>query len=277
MKSLKGRVAAITGAGSGIGRALALELAGRGCHLALSDVDEVGLSETRQRASGIGVRVTVDRVDVADRGEVERWAEQVEAAHGAAHLVINNAGVGLGGSLRRVSYEDFQWLMGINFWGVVHGTRAFLPILERQSEGHIVNISSVFGLIAAPLNGSYNAAKFAVRGYSEALRMELELDGLPIGVTCVHPGGIKTNVARSARFVDGDLGKSREEVVDEFDRVARTSPEECARQIVAGVVRNAPRVLVGHDARIIDLIQRLAPTAYQKLAKRFARDHWRRQ
>jgi short-subunit dehydrogenase len=207
-------------------------------------------------------------VDVAQRDAVEAWASEVERDHGAAHMIINNAGVGLAASLRTVSYEDFAWLMDIDFWGVVHGTRAFLPILEKQAEGHVVNISSVFGIIAAPLNGTYNAAKFAVRGYTEALRMELMLEKIPVGVTCVHPGGIKTNIARAARMTGEDLGKPRVEVEADFDRLARTTPDDCARQIIAGVKRNAPRVLVGADARVIDAIQRLLPTGYQAIARR---------
>ncbi|MBW2457062.1 MAG: SDR family NAD(P)-dependent oxidoreductase [Deltaproteobacteria bacterium] len=275
MKKLRDRVAVITGAASGIGRALAIELATEGAHVALCDVDEEGLEATRERAASHGVRATSARIDVADRDAVHGWAEQVEGDHGGAHLVINNAGVGLAASLRRVSYEDFEWLMGINFWGVVHGTRAFLPILERQDEGHIVNISSVFGIIAAPLNGTYNAAKFAVKGYTEALRMELKLDGLPIGVTCVHPGGIKTNIARSARVQEGDLVMEREDMAQYFEDHCQTTPTECARQILKGVRRNAPRVLVGFDARVVDVLQRLAPTAYQHLARRQAKAQWR--
>ncbi len=274
MKKLRDRVAVITGAASGIGRALALELATKGAHLALCDLDEEGLERTRERAAGRGVRVTTARIDVANREAVHGWAEQVEQEHGAVHLVINNAGVGLAASLRRVRYEDFEWLMGINFWGVVHGTRAFLPILERQDEGHIVNISSIFGIIAAPLNGTYNAAKFAVRGYSEALRMELQLDGLSIGVTCVHPGGIKTNIARTARVQEGDLAMGQDDMAQFFEAAARTTSAGCARQIIKGVRRNAPRVLVGFDARVMDAMQRLAPTAYQRIVRRFARDHW---
>jgi short-subunit dehydrogenase len=166
--------------------------------------------------------------------------------------------------------------MNINFWGVVHGTRAFLPILQRQEEGHIVNISSVFGIISVPLNGTYNAAKFAVRGFTEALRMELELDEIPIGVTCIHPGGIKTNIAASARVNADNLVKTREEMNAEFLDKAKTTPEQCAEQIIRGVKKNAPRVLVGFDARIIDWVQRLLPTGYQKLVRRVAGGEWKK-
>jgi NAD(P)-dependent dehydrogenase (short-subunit alcohol dehydrogenase family) len=277
MRRLKERVAAVTGAASGIGRALACELAAAGCHLALSDVDEVGLEDTRRQVEAKSAgRVTTERVDVADREAVFAWAAAVERDHGAAHLVFNNAGVALAARLRSVSYEDFEWLMNINFWGVVHGTRAFLPILARQDAGHIVNISSIFGIIAVPFNGVYNAAKFAVRGYTEALRMELELDELPIGVTCVHPGGIKTNIARSARGPEEDV-QEKERLIQSFDKVARTTPVSCARQIIAAVRRNAPRVLVGADAKGLDVIQRLAPTGYQRLVKGVARGQWRKE
>jgi short-subunit dehydrogenase len=270
MKRMTDRVAAITGAGSGIGRALALDLARRGNRLALSDIDEAGLERTRASVEAVGVKVMASRVDVADREAVEAWAAEVDAELGATHMVFNNAGVGLGATLRQVSYEDFEWLMNINFWGVVHGTRAFMPILERQDEAHIVNISSVFGIISVPMNGTYNAAKFAVRGYTEALRMELEIAGLPIGVTCVHPGGIKTNIARRSR-VYTETGRTQQQLGDEFEAMARTTPEDCATQILRGVERNQPRVLVGADARAIDVMQRLAPTGYQALVKRLAK------
>ncbi len=275
MKRLRDRVFAVTGAGSGIGRALAGALAHEGVHLALCDIDEPGLDET---ARGIrGVRVTTQRVDVADRAAVFAWAEQAAADHGAVHGVVNNAGVALAASLRSVSFEDFEWLMQIDFWGVVNGTRAFLPILERQDEGHIVNISSVFGIVAAPLNGTYNAAKFAVRGYTEALRMELALDGLPIGVTCVHPGGIKTNIARRSRMNEDDMLRTRDQVAEEFERLAATMPDRCADRIIEAIRDNAPRVLVGLDARLIDTMQRLLPTGYQRLARFMVRDMWRKK
>lgn len=275
MKVFRNRVAVITGAGSGIGRALALALAADGAELALSDIDEEALSETAQRcrSRASGSKVTTTRLDVASRQAVYDHADQVVREHGAAHLVINNAGVALAGPLRQVSFDDFEWLMNINFWGVVHGSLAFLPHLERAGEGHIVNVSSVFGIIAAPLNGTYNAAKFAVRGFTEALRIELELDESSVGVTCVHPGGIKTNIARSARVGDGMDGRR---IASEFDKMARTTPERCAEIVLDAVRRRAPRVLVGPDAHLIDSMQRLAPTGYRHLVKRIAGGHWPR-
>ncbi len=200
MKEFRGRVAAITGAGSGIGRALAAALVRRGAHLALSDIDDTGLAETVAACEGFGVSVTSRHVDVADRAAVYSWADQVVADHGRVNLVINNAGVALGATIESMSYDDFEWLMDINFWGVVYGSKAFLPHLKQSGEGHIVNLSSVFGLISVPSQSAYNAAKFAVRGFSDTLRMELEIEHANVSVTTVHPGGIKTNIARNARM-----------------------------------------------------------------------------
>jgi NAD(P)-dependent dehydrogenase (short-subunit alcohol dehydrogenase family) len=265
VRSFEGRVAAITGAGSGIGRALAIELAGRSAHLALSDIDENGLEETAVRCQGRGVKVTSQRVDVAQRGQVYAWAERVVAEHGKVNLIFNNAGVGLGATVEGMSYDDFEWLMGINFWGVVHGTKAFLPHLKASGEGHVVNLSSVFGLISVPSQSAYNAAKFAVRGFTDALRMELEIEGSPVSCTTVHPGGIKTNIARNAR-IDGSvalLGGTN--APDDFERAARTHPDEAARQILAAVRRNRRRALIGPDAKLIDLVARFPAAIWQRL------------
>jgi NAD(P)-dependent dehydrogenase (short-subunit alcohol dehydrogenase family) len=267
MKTFTGRVAAVTGAGSGIGRALARELALRGAHLALSDVDELGLADTVMLCEGAGPgRVTSHRVDVAERDAVYAWAEQVVDDHGRANLIVNNAGVALAASIESMSYEDFEWLMGINFWGVVHGTKAFLPHLKAAGEGHVVNVSSVFGLISVPWQAAYNSAKFAVRGFTDALRMELEMEGSPVSCTTVHPGGVKTNIAMSARIdpaVVAAYGQA-EAARSSFEQVARTSPDAAARQILAGVVRGRRRVLVGHDATVIDLISRLPAALTQR-------------
>ena len=273
MKQFEGRVAAITGAGSGIGRALAKNLAGRGTHLALSDVDEVGLAETVAQCEGRGVKVTSQRVDVADRAAVFEWADQVVADHGKVNLVFNNAGVALGATIEAMSYEDFTWLMNINFWGVVHGTQAFLPHLKRAGEGHIVNISSVLGLISVPTQSAYNAAKFGVRGFTDALRMELEMDGARVSCTTVHPGGIKTNIARNARMDPSvaPMAGELDEVGADFDKVAMTSPEKAARQILAAVEQNKRRALIGPDAKFIDLISRLPAGLYQRVLVRGAK------
>jgi NAD(P)-dependent dehydrogenase (short-subunit alcohol dehydrogenase family) len=271
VRELRGRVAVVTGAGSGIGRALAVVLADEGCALALSDVNEAGLAETERLVAPVGVRVTTERLDVADRDAVHRHAERVVAEHGAVHLVVNNAGVALSATIAEMSYEDLAWLFGINFWGVVHGTKAFLPHLKRAPEGHIVNLSSVFGIIAVPGQGAYNAAKFAVRGFTECLREELELERSTVSATCVHPGGIRTNIARNSRFVERPGHPGRDAAAAEFDRIARTTPKAAAEKIVRGVKRNARRVLIGADAYAIDWMERALPTGYQRLVVAAAR------
>ena len=268
MKDFQNKVAVITGAGSGIGRALARDLAAAGARLALSDVNQVGLQETAD-SLGLGSdRLITEAFDVADRDAFYAFAERVTGHFGAAHLVFNNAGVALGATVEEMSYEDFEWLMGINFWGVVHGTKAFLPHLKAAGEGHIVNVSSVFGLIGVPTQSAYNASKFAVRGFTEALRQELEMEGGRVSCTSVHPGGIKTNIARNARMgagvekiTGGDVDKARRD----FEKMFRTTPEEASQTILKGVKGNKRRVLIGSDARAIDSMQRLMPTAYQRI------------
>jgi NAD(P)-dependent dehydrogenase (short-subunit alcohol dehydrogenase family) len=272
MRVLRDRVAVVTGAGSGIGRALATALAREGAVLAVSDVNEPGLAATVEQVRALGRPVFAARVDVADRAAVHAHAERVVAEHGRVNLVVNNAGVALGARIAEMSYEDLEWLFGINFWGVVHGTKAFLPHLKRADEGHVVNVSSVFGIIAVPGQAAYNAAKFAVRGFTECLREELELEGSTVSATCVHPGGIKTNIARAARMpVETPGGPTRAERDAAFDQIARTTADAAAAQILRGVRRNARRVLIGADAHAIDLMQRLLPTAYQKVVVGMAR------
>jgi short-subunit dehydrogenase len=276
VKSFDGRVAAITGAGSGIGRALAQELAHRGAHLALSDIDEVGLAETVTLCEGTGVKVTSQRLDVAERDAVREWADQVVADHGKVNLIFNNAGVALAAAIEDMSYEDFEWLMNINFWGVIHGTAAFLPHLKAAGEGHVVNISSVFGLISVPSQSAYNAAKFAVRGFTDALRMELDIARCGVSSTTVHPGGIKTNIARNARMDESATAFTggAERARKNFDKVAMTSPEKAARQILAAVQNNRRRALIGPDAKAIDLVSRLPAGLYQRvLVKGASRRH----
>ena len=275
MKDFGGKVAAITGAGSGIGRALAVDLARRGCHLALSDVNETGLAETVGQCEGRGIKVTSRRLDVADRAAFEAWAEEVVAEHGTVNLIFNNAGVALGATVADMRIEDFEWLMGINFWGVVYGCKFFLPQLLEADEAHIVNISSVFGLFSVPSQSAYNSAKFAVRGFTDALRMELEIEGAPVSATTIHPGGIRTNIARDARMDEsaaafGD-GGSGEDMAAEFEKVLRTSPEKAARQILKAVQRNRRRALIGPDAKALDLISRLPATVYQNAIIRGAK------
>jgi short-subunit dehydrogenase len=266
MKDFRDRVAAITGAASGIGRALSIELARRGAHLALSDVDEAGLAETELRAKRAGVVVTTARVDVADRAAVEAWADQVVADHGKVNLIANNAGVAVGATVETTSYEDLEWLMGINFWGVVHGTKAFLPHLKTAGEGHIVNISSIFGLMGIPTQSAYNAAKFAVRGFTESLRMELDIERCGVSATSIHPGGIKTNIARSARITSSaDEDMDIEAARRDFEKLFITSPEKAAKQIVRAVQLNKRRALVGPDAKAFDALAKLPPSISQRL------------
>ncbi|CAM3678576.1 SDR family NAD(P)-dependent oxidoreductase [Nocardioides zeicaulis] len=268
MKHLDDKVAAVTGAGSGIGRALALHLADQGCRLALSDVSADGLAETERLLAGRARAVTTAVVDVADEAAVGAWADAVVDDHGRANLVVNNAGVALSGTVAALSTDDYRWIMGINFWGVVHGTKAFLPHLEASGEGHVVNISSVFGLTAQPLMSGYNASKYAVRGFTESLRQDLELTRSCVSATCVHPGGIKTNIARSARVdrsVAGVTGRPAEAATKDFEKSFITTPARAAEVIVEGVRKNRRRVLIGPDARVLDAIARLAPTGYQRL------------
>jgi NADP-dependent 3-hydroxy acid dehydrogenase YdfG len=263
VRSLEGTVVAITGAGSGIGRALALQVADHGAVLALSDQDGDGLAETARMARARTSReVRTDRLDVRERQGMHDYAASVREGFGRVNVIVNNAGVALHGDLEEISYEDFEWVMDVDFWGVVHGTKAFLPHLVESGDGHVVNISSLFGLLSVAGQTAYNSAKFAVRGFTEALRQEMILAGHPVQVTCVHPGGIATAIARNART---SASHDPVEVARHFDtRLARTTPERAAEVIVAGVLRNRPRVLVGRDATLLDLFVRLAGARYQR-------------
>jgi NAD(P)-dependent dehydrogenase (short-subunit alcohol dehydrogenase family) len=269
MKTFTDKVAAITGAGSGMGRSLALELARRGAHLALSDIDENSVANTATACRALGVRVTSQRLDVADRDAVFAWAREVAAAHGKVNLVFNNAGVSLSVPVATMREDDFKWLMDINFWGVVHGTQAFLPYLMASGEGHIVNTSSLFGIIAMPTQSAYNASKFAVRGFTEALRMELDLAHAPVSCTCVHPGGVATNIVQTSRIDESIAALTGMDAQTHRRRANKlidvTSADAAARQILAGVERNARRVLVGADARRVDKLARLLGSRYQTM------------
>ncbi len=269
MKNFKDKVAAITGAASGIGRALAVDLAGRGCNLALSDVNVAGLAETLKLAQEAGrVNVTSQKLDVSNKQDVHAWADKVVTDHGSVNLIFNNAGVAHGSTIEAAAYEDFEWIMGINFWGVVYGTKAFLPHLRASGDGHVINISSVFGIIGVPTQGTYNATKFAVRGFTEALRQELDIEGAPMSATSVHPGGIKTNIANAARFdksAASITGQSQEDSRKNFEKMFRTTPEQAAQTILKGVEKNSRRVLIGADAYVIDAMQRLLPSSYQRI------------
>jgi NAD(P)-dependent dehydrogenase (short-subunit alcohol dehydrogenase family) len=264
MKTLDGKVVVITGAGSGIGRALALNAARQGAVLALSDWDEVGLVETAQQVQTSTHReVRTDKLDVRDREAVRAYAASVAAGLGRVNVVVNNAGVALHGDFEEMSYEDFEWVMDVDFWGVVQGTKEFLPHLIASGEGHVVNISSLFGLVGMPGQTAYNAAKFGVRGFTEALRQEMILAGHPVQVTCVHPGGIKTAIVRNARVTPSH---DQAHVAQHFDtKLAKMTPERAAEIILDGVLANKPRVLVGSDAKALDWLQRLLGARYQRL------------
>jgi len=276
MTAIRGAAAAVTGAAGGIGRALALELAARGCDLALADRDEAGLQAVAAeiaKAATIRLqqrKVTVHRVDVGEPAEIADFAQAAISAHPGLNIVVNNAGVALLGQFTEVDQAQFDWLMNINFWGVVHSTRAFLPHLARQGAAHIVNLSSIFGIIAPPGQTAYAAAKFAVRGFSESLRHELQTANSPVHLTVVHPGGVATNIARNSRTGTGVTDNAqRAEAIERFDKVAKTTPQAAALRIIQGIEKNKPRILIGHDARMIDILQRLRPGTYWKvLAKK---------
>jgi len=268
MTAMRGTAAAVTGAAGGIGRALALELAARGADLALADRDEAGLASV---AAEIGAKqkVTTHRIDVGEPADIQAFAQAAIAAHPSLNILINNAGVALMGRFCEIDQSQMEWLMNINFWGTVHATRAFLPHLSTRPEAHIVNLSSIFGIIAPPGQTAYCASKFAVRGFSESLRHELQMANSPVRLSVVHPGGVATNIARNART--GNLmtdNARRAEAIDRFDKVATKSPGAAAARIMHGIERNEPRILIGSDARFMDLLQRFRPAAYWAMMAR---------
>lgn len=261
MRSFTDKVVVITGAGSGIGKALAIELAGRGARLALSDVDAVRAAGTVAECEKAGATAKAYALDVADRDAVLAHAEEVAVDFGGANVVVNNAGVALGATVEEMTWDDYDWLMGINLGGVVNGTKAFLPQVIASGDGHIVNLSSVFGFIGVPTQSAYNAAKFAVRGFTEALRQEMLIARHPVKVSCVHPGGIKTNIARDAR---GGVERDIDKAAEGFEKIARTTPEKAAQTIVRGIERGTARILIGPDAYAIDAIPRVLGSFYQR-------------
>jgi hypothetical protein len=264
MKQLEDKVVVITGAASGIGRALALETARRGAVLALSDVDSPGLQETARRVQeATGQVPRVDKLDVRDREAWAEYAASLVADLGRVNAVVNNAGIALSGDVQDIEDDQFAQVMDVDFWGVVHGTRAFLPHLIASGDGAVVNISSLFGILAVPGQSAYNAAKFAVRGFTEALRQEMLVHGHPVSVTCVHPGGIQTAIARNAGAA-GDVDQAGS--AEFFDKhLARTSAEKAAEVIVRAMLAERPRVLVGADAKVLDVFVRLTGSGYQRV------------
>ncbi|HEY0762528.1 MAG TPA: SDR family oxidoreductase [Pyrinomonadaceae bacterium] len=267
---LKERTAVITGAANGIGRAIAVSLARRGCHLALADINEEGLTGTAELIRDHGVRVSRHRLDVSDRVAVAQFPDLVAAEHGGVDVLVNNAGVAVGGTFEQVSDEDFEWLFEINFWGVVRMTRAFMPLLRASDDARVVNLSSIYGVVAPPEQTAYAASKFAVRGFSEALRHELE--GSRIGVTVVHPGGIATSIAENARLPAGVTEDEIEQRRRKYRKLLRLPPEIAGETIVRGIERRQERVLIGSDAKKISLIARLVPVSYWKVLRLLAGD-----
>ncbi len=269
MRTLDGKVVVITGAGSGIGQELALNAAGKGAILALSDVDEIGLLETAERARTRMARaIRTDKLDVRDRDAIRSYAASVREQFGRVNVVVNNAGVALHGDFEETSYPDFELVMDVNFWGVVQGTKEFLPHLVESGDGHVVNISSLFGLMGMPGQSAYNASKFGVRGFTEALRLEMLVAGHPVQVSCVHPGGIKTAIARNARTT---ASHDQAGVAELFDKkLAKTSAERAAQVIIDGVLADKPRIVVGSDAKVLDAWVRIAGPRYQRVLARIA-------
>ena len=265
MRNLEGKVAVVTGAGHGIGRETALALAHKGCRLAVCDVNEEALEAARAELEATGATVTAHLVDVSDQAQMEQFASDVAEAHGEVHILVNNAGVTVYASFEEHSIEDLEWILGVNLWGVIYGCKFFLPHLKAAGDGHIVNLSSVFGIIAPPLQTSYVATKFAVRGFSESLRAELADEN--IGVTSVHPGAIKTNIVRNARLVTDTHKELRDSTQRLFDRLG-TTPDVVAARVVKAIEYNSPRVLITKEARMADALKRLMPATTDGIVAR---------
>ncbi|PKH80535.1 SDR family NAD(P)-dependent oxidoreductase [Psychrobacter sp. 4Bb] len=272
-------VAAITGAGSGMGRELAVHLAKMGCHVALSDINTEQLAATKQLLANYDVNVTMTVLDVSDNTAVEAWADSVMSDHGKVNFIFNNAGVALYSTVEGSSISELEWVMNINFWGVVYGTKAFLPLIKnsvKQSQfgehGHIINISSLFGLTAQPSQSAYNSSKFAVRGFTESLRQELNIQNCGVSATCIHPGGIKTNIANSARGNESihDIGMSTgPKAIRSFNKFLKFDANEAAWIILQAAATNQQRCLIGNDAKIVDAIQRVFPSHYSQVLNDF--------
>jgi NAD(P)-dependent dehydrogenase (short-subunit alcohol dehydrogenase family) len=257
------RVAVVTGAGSGMGRCLAQELAAGGASVALADVNEKNLQETASLLNGSKGKITRHLVNVADEEQVRRFAEDVAAQHRRTTILFNNAGVAVLGHFDEISLKDFRWLMDINFWGVVYGVTYFLPLLKKETRAHIVNTSSLLGFFGAAGQSAYCASKFAVRGFTESLHHELA--GTNVGVTCVHPGFVRTAIAKNAKPGDRAGASIHQDSIARFNRVARTDPQVAAKKILRGVEQGKARILIGADAYFVDIWQRLKPESYWNL------------
>ncbi|WP_114701865.1 SDR family NAD(P)-dependent oxidoreductase [Psychrobacter proteolyticus] len=271
----RNHVAAITGAGSGMGRKLAIHLAKMGCHVALSDINPEQLAATKQLLASYDVNITMTVLDVSNNKAVEAWADSVMAEHGKVNFIFNNAGVALYSTVEGMSNSELEWVMNINFWGVVYGTKAFLPLIKnsvKQSQfgehGHIINVSSLFGLTAQPSYSAYNASKFAVRGFTESLRQELNIQNCGVSATCIHPGGIKTNIANSARGNDSvsEVGMhAGDKAIRNFNKLLKFDASEAAWIILHAAATNQQRCLIGNDAKMVDAIQRVFPSHYSQV------------
>ncbi|MBA4026164.1 MAG: short chain dehydrogenase [Gordonia sp.] len=268
MKNFTGKVAVVTGAGSGMGRDLALQLAGKGALVAISDVNPAGLEETERLLKAQGAQVHAQLLNVAEREAVLEYADTVAEHFGKVNLVINNAGIAHHGEVEITEFKQYERVMDIDYWGVVNGTKAFLPYLIASGDGHVVNTSSLFGILAMPGQSAYNAAKFAVRGFTESLYQEMKIAGHPVQVTCVHPGGIKTAIARNATVSDGHDQRTTAELFDK--KLARTTSARAAEIIISAIEKNRPRVLVGADAKVIDLLVRAGGSMYEVVISKFA-------
>ena len=264
MSVYQDKVCVITGAGSGIGRALATQLATSGARLAISDVDPIGLEATRALMPE-AADVRAYSLDVSSRDAVFAHADEVLDDFGAAHYLFNNAGVTLAATIEHATIEEYEWLLGINLWGPIYGTKAFLPAMLNQREGHIVNFSSVFGLVTVPTQSAYHISKFAMRGFTEGLSREL--DGTGVRATSLHPGGIATNIGGGARF-GANAGATEREFMDTMETWLRTSSDDCAATILKGVERRKKRIVLGYGSRQLDVLSRLFPTHYGTILKR---------
>ena len=264
MKDLSGRVAAVTGAASGIGRSLAIQLAAEGCHVAMADVDSVGLAETVRMLEGTSVKATTHLVDVSKQDQVNGFAKEVVEHHGKVNIIINNAGVALSDTISEGTLDDFEWLVGINFWGAVYGTKTFLPYLFDSREGHVVNISSLGGFHTTPFLGAYCTSKFAVRGFTETLYQEMK--GTCVGVTCVHPGEINPRLARNCRY--GKTTESeRDMMIRETEKLFITTSDQAAKKVIRAIKKEKPRLIVGRDAHLLYTLGRLFPVSMMKFGR----------
>jgi short-subunit dehydrogenase len=276
MNNLANKVAAITGAGSGIGRATAIALAKRGCHLAIADINTKNLQETATLVSSYGVNCSCHTIDVSDRTAVKNFANETVTAHGKVNIIINNAGIALAANVDDMSYDDFERVMAINFWGVVYGCKEFLPHIKTAGEGHIVNLSSMFGLVACASQSAYNASKFAVRGFTEALHQELLIEQSPIGCSAIYPGFIKTAIMENAKFVGLEKhGLSKAQAASDFNNSVTTTAEQVADAIIHCIEKQKPRALIGGDAKWLDFLQRLMPSAHQAIMASIRKKQYR--